>query len=155
MGPNQMSTVGPIRVDTPKGRTVGDMTPDELLRTAETILLVDWPTRDVPDTLAQAGYHVVASEGPGPEDYNAYEVQNGAVVTRHVGSPPERAEIVYAHRPTDELPMIVELAKQVGARGVWCETGSVEARRIVESAELAYVDRPPIADAVRATGSRP
>lgn len=130
------------------------MTSLELLRTAKTILLVDWPTRDVPETLAKAGYRVVASEGPAPEDYNAYEVEDGAVVARHVAGPPDHAEVVYSHRPTDELPMIVELAKQVGARGVWCETGSVDARRMVESAGLVYVDEPPIADAVRAAGPR-
>lgn len=129
------------------------MTMEELLQAANTILLIDWPTLDVPETLAHAGYTVVASEGPGPEDYNAYAVEDGAVVARHVGSPPNQAEVVYSHRPTDELPMIVELAKQVGACAVWCETGSAEARRIVESAGLTYVDDPPIVDAVRAAGS--
>lgn len=118
---------GTLPSPTTRGRTVSRMTSDELLRTASTILLNDWPTRDVPDTLAQAGYRVVASEGPGPEDYNAYEVEDG---------------------------VIVDLAKQIGARAVWCETGSAEARSIVESMGLAYVDQPPIADAVRAAVSR-
>jgi predicted CoA-binding protein len=126
------------------------MTPEELLRATNTILLVDWPSREVPDTLARAGYEVVSSEGPSPDDYSAYVVEGDAVVTQHVGRPPDRAEIVYSHRPDDELPGIVELAQQVGARAVWCETGSDEARRIVEGAGLAYVDDPRINDAARA-----
>jgi predicted CoA-binding protein len=130
------------------------MTPEQLLRGASTILLIDWPTREVPDTLTRAGYTVVASVGPGPEEYDAYAMGDGAVESRHVGRPPERAEIVYSHRPTEELPTIVDLAQRVGARAVWCETGSDEARRIVESAGLVYVDRPPITDAVRAARPR-
>src|SRR5260221_11630474 len=125
------------------------MTPEELLLGARTILLIDWPTRDVPDTLARAAYTVVASEGPGPEDYNAYELKDGVVVTRHVGRPPEHAEIVYAHRPTEELPSIVELAQQLGAGAVWCEMGSPEARQIVESAGAGHRGPPPIAQPAR------
>ena len=42
-----------------------------LLRKTKTILLVDWPSRDVPDTLARSGFAVVSNDGPG--EYNAYE----------------------------------------------------------------------------------
>ncbi len=125
------------------------MTPAELLQASRTILLIDWPDREVPESLARAGFEVVASEGPAPEDYRAYEVEGDAVVTRPAGGQPAQADIVYSHRPTDELPDIVNLAREVGARAVWCETGSDQARRIVESAGLDYVDHPPIANAVR------
>ena len=126
------------------------MNPDDVLEDAHTILLVDWPTREVPDSLARAGYTVVSSDGP--EEYNAYEVEDGEVVLRPVDGPPDQAELVYTHRPNDELPEIIDLAKQVGATTVWCQTDSEEASRIVESAGLAYVGRPAITDAVRRTG---
>ncbi|MDH3682855.1 MAG: CoA-binding protein [Acidimicrobiia bacterium] len=118
------------------------MAPEELLRRASAILLVDWPSREVPDSLALAGYDVVASVGPGPEDYSDYVVEGGEVVSRHVGRPPERVEIVYAFRPVEELPAIVALAESVGAETVWCEARSDQARRIVDASGLTYVDTP-------------
>ncbi|HEV8672047.1 MAG TPA: CoA-binding protein [Candidatus Limnocylindria bacterium] len=130
------------------------MGPTELLRQARTILLIDWPSRDVPDTLARAGYAVVAADGPAPDDYAAYEWNGVAVVTRRVGAPPDHAELVYSHRPLAELPRIIALARQVGAKAIWCQTGSVEARSVVESAGLEYVDAPTITEAVRILGSR-
>jgi hypothetical protein len=57
----------------------------ELLRSAQSVLLVDWPSRDVPDTLAEAGYAVFVKNGPGPEDFNP--------------APPEHVDLVYCHRP--------------------------------------------------------
>ena len=47
-----------------------------------------------------------------------YVVEDGEVVAQHVGHPPAPAEVVHSHRPSDELPMIVELARQVGACAV-------------------------------------
>lgn len=79
---------------------------------------------------------------------------------------PERAELVYAFRPIDELPEIVELAKSVGAAVVWLQSGvdargvadhrgvamppndRAQARLIVETAGLVYVDAPYIVSAV-------
>ena len=72
------------------------------------------------------------------------------MVLRKVGAPPTRAEIVYSHRPDDELPWIIDLARRVGARAVWAETGSAEGRTLVETAGLVYVDSPPIAQAAAA-----
>ncbi|SRR6266540_2978916 len=130
------------------------MEPTDLLREARTVLLIDWPSRDVPDTLARAGYAVVAAEGPGPDDYATYELHGAAVVARQVGAPPEHADIVYAHRPTAELPEIIAMAQQVGAKAIWCQTGSSEGRSVIESAGLEYVDEPAIVDAVRRLGPR-
>jgi hypothetical protein len=52
--------------------------------------------------------------------------------------------------PIEELAGIVELAVQIGAQTVWCETGSEDARRIVEATGLRYVDAPSIVDAALA-----
>ena len=143
---------------------------ESILAGARSFLVVDWPTRDVPDTLARAGYQVVVDGGPDPEDYTAYEMDGGAVVQRMVGRPPEHADVVYTFRPLDELPEIVEAARSVGARVVWVQSGldhdggrdpagcwmpaesAAGARATVEAAGLEYVDAPYIADAVRSRG---
>jgi predicted CoA-binding protein len=143
---------------------------ESVLAGARTFLVVDWPTRDVPDTLARAGYGVVVHGGPGPEDYTAYELVDGEVVDRRVGRPPAHADVVYTFRPLDELPEIVAMAKRVGAGAVWVHSGlsaagakdpegcwlppdeAAAARELVEAAGLTYVDRPYVAGAVRARG---
>lgn len=129
------------------------------------IVLVDWPSRDVPDTLARRGFTVVSNDGP--DLYNAYEADGDAVRTRDVGRLPDRADLVYTHRPIDELPEIVEVARSVGARAVWIQSGRDEsgakdprgcwlsdddarsARATVEDAGLRYVDAPYIGAAAR------
>ena len=42
-----------------------------LLSGTKTVLLIDCPTRDVPDTLARSGFTVVSNDGP--DEYNAYK----------------------------------------------------------------------------------
>lgn len=139
----------------------------EVLDQTDTVLVVDWPSRDVPDTLARAGLSVVVRGGPGPEDYSAYELEDGQVVVRPLGVGPEDADLVYPHRPIDELPGIVATAKSIGADAVWHQSGlattgaedptgcwlpedeSQRARQIVESAGLTYFDQPYVADLVR------
>ena len=140
---------------------------DQILRSAGSVLLVDWPSRDVPETLVRAGYQVFAKGGPGPDDYTALELRGEEVLARPVGRPPEHADLVYSYRPIGELPDVIAIARQVGATAVWHQSGkdsagaddprgfclswveSQEARAIVESADLTYVEGPYIADAVR------
>lgn len=125
---------------------------------ARTVLVFDWPSPDVPDALARAGYDVVVHGGPGPEDYSAYLLADGEVVTQRIGRPPERADLVYSYRPLDELPAIVEQAQQLGAIAVWVQLppeASSPARVIVEAAGLSYVDGPYLPDAVRALADGP
>jgi predicted CoA-binding protein len=116
-----------------------------LLRAARTILLIDYPGRIVPETLARAGYDVRTHEGPGPMEYGSYSVVDGEVVAGPRGAAPEHADLVFSHRPLDELPPIVEEAVRLGARAVWVtdESAGDEARSIVEGAGLAYVGEPP------------
>jgi predicted CoA-binding protein len=140
---------------------------DRILQSAGSVLLVDWPSRDVPETLARAGYQVFVKSGPGPDDYTAQELRGEEVLARPVGRPPEHADVVYSYRPIGELPGVVDIARQVGAAAVWHQSGrddagapdprgcwmnmaeSQQARAIVESAGLTYVQGPYIADAVR------
>jgi predicted CoA-binding protein len=140
-----------------KARRLQGVTAQEVLRDATTIVLVDWPSRDVPDTLARAGYGVVVHGGPAPDDYSVYLVEKGQVVVRRT-DPPEQADVVYSYRPLDELPSIVEQAQRLGARAVWVQLPSEEteaARLIVEGAGLTFVEGPYLPDAVRALGNRP
>jgi predicted CoA-binding protein len=138
----------------------------KLLAATKTIYLVDWPSREVPDTLARSGLTVVSNDGP--DEYNAYEVDRGEVRARSVGQPPKRAELVYTHRPIDELPAIVDTARSLGAKAVWIQSGrdesgakdphgcwmppdySKKAQAIVEASGLTYVEAPYIAEAFRA-----
>jgi predicted CoA-binding protein len=137
----------------------------KLLAGTKTVLLIDWPSRDVPDNLARSGFTVISNDGP--DEYNAYEVEGGKVRVRDVGQLPKTADLLYTHRPIDELPEIVDTAKTVGAKAVWIQSGrdktgakdprgcwlsqadSSSARKVVEAAGLTYIEAPYIADAVR------
>jgi predicted CoA-binding protein len=140
----------------------------EILQPVETVLVIDWPSRDVPETLVRAGFHVFVRGGPGPEDYSAYELKDGHVVPRKVGRPPDRADLVYSHRPLSELPGIIAMAKTLQAKTIWTQSGlsaagvidpkgcwlPEEERRsaqsLVEAAGLNYVCEPYIGDVARA-----
>ena len=143
----------------------------QVLDTARTVVVIDWPTKDVPEALARAGYTVLVKGGPEPDNYSAYEVQGTEVVSRRTGEAPAAADLVYSYRPIEELPGIVALAQRLGARAVWVQSGvasdgtkapdgcwmdraaSEAARAVVESAGLAYIEAPYIADEVRNRGS--
>jgi predicted CoA-binding protein len=140
---------------------------EEFLATVESVLVVDWPSRDVTDSLVRAGRSVIVKGGPEPDNYAAYEVVAGRFVSRPLGHPPEHVDLVYAHRPLGELPAIVELACGLGARAVWLQSGRSDdgdrdpkgcwlppdeadrARSLVEAAGLAFFASPYIGDAVR------
>ena len=144
----------------------------QILRETGSILLVDWPSKDVPETLARAGYTVLVKGGPQPDNYSVYEVRNGEVVARRTGRAPAAVDLVYSYRPVEELPGIADMAQRLGAGAVWLQSGvasdgtkapdgcwmdqasSRAARAVVESAGLAYIEAPYIADEVRNRGSR-
>ena len=145
------------------------------LRGATAVALVDWPSRDVPESLARAGLAVSVHGGPAPDDWSVFEVGPGGadapVVERRTGVEPERADVVYSHRPLAELEGIVALAQRTGAGLVWLQSGEssagvrdargcwlseedrAAAQRVVEAAGLRLVDDVYIGDAARALGS--
>ena len=143
------------------------MDPHSILAAAKGVVVVDWPSKDVPVSLARAGLAVFVKGGPEPDHYSAYEVRDGEVTERRVGRAPASADIVYSHRPLDELPGIVDLALTLGATTIWAQSGLVaegvddaagwwtpddlsrQARAIVENAGLAYVDDTYIGDVAR------
>ena len=126
------------------------MTADQVLRSARTVLLIDFPSAHVPDALARVGLSVMAQGGPGPQDFFSYQPDGDEVREVRTGSPPTGVDLVYVHRPEDELPTIVADARDLGASAVWCENGSDRAREVVEAAGLTYVDDSSIVDVARA-----
>ena len=161
--------------DAPGPRASGGAEPPAALETAArvlaettSVLVIDWPSRDVPASLALAGYSVFVKGGPGPADYAAWELDGGEPVSRALGRAPDRVDLVYCHRPFGELPGIVALAGRLGARAFWWQTGlssgggkvpsgcwappeeSRRARELAAAAGLGYIDDVYIPDAVRA-----
>jgi predicted CoA-binding protein len=145
---------------------------EKVLQSVHTVLVVDWPSRDVPDTLARSGFQVTVHGGPGPEDYSVYEFDGGEVVVRHVGVAPGHVDLVYLHRPMAELPGIIAMAQALHAKAIWLQSGLTSAgtkdhtgcwvlqedsriaRELAEAAGMAYLDKPYIADAVRLMSGR-
>ena len=137
----------------------------KLLAGTKTVLLIDWPSRDVPDALARSGFTVVSNDGP--DKYNAYEADGGEVRVRDVGQLPKRADLVYTHRPDRRAagdrrhrevrrreggvdPVGPRQDRREGSAGCWLpQRESAKAREIVEGAGLTYVEAPYIADAAR------
>ena len=148
--------------------TTGTAGASRILAQTRSVLVIDWPSRDVPATLAAAGFVVTVKGGPGPTDYTVWEVTNGEVVTRRLGHTLEHADLVYCHRPFSELPSIIAMAPGLGAGAVWRQSGltstgakapdgcwtppgeSRQGRELAAAAGLDYIDDVYIADAVRA-----
>jgi predicted CoA-binding protein len=89
--------------------------PNEILRSAQLILLVDWPNRGVPRTLVESGFTVFCAS---PSRYSVVEVvpeppqgvdssdlfppqegENGYVVCRRLNDRPSSVDIVNVYRP--------------------------------------------------------
>ena len=140
-----------------------------LLRDARSVLVVDWPSPDVPDALLAAGYEVFVKGGPGPRDYAVRERSaDGSILSRPVGEAPAGVDLVYAHRPLAELDGLIAMAVSLQARALWWQSGlsqdggrdpygcwvspaeAAPARAAAEAAGLQYVDDVYVGDAVRA-----
>ena len=140
----------------------------QTFRDARRVLVIDWPSPDVPDTLVRTDHQVFVKEAPGSRDDSLRELSDGEVVVRPLGEAPQRVDVVYAHRPEGELAGIIATAKQLGARLLWWQSGvsgagtkdpngcwtsdeqSQRVRELAVTAGLRYVDDVYIADAARA-----
>ena len=153
------------------GAAAGAAVASRILAGCRSVLVIDWPSRDVPATLAGAGLTVTVKGGPGPTDYTAWEIAGGEPVTRQPGRAPDHADLVYCHRPFAELPSIIALAQTLGATAVWRQTGltstgakapdgcwappeeTQRGHELAAAAGLNYIDDIYIADAVRGLAS--
>jgi len=125
----------------------------EVLEQTVRILLIDYPGRIVPDTLARAGFDVTAHEGPGPEEYHRYTVDGDEIIKSAGAGPPASADLVFSHRPLDELGPIIDEAVRLGAHALWQHEGYTaqerqQAEALVTAVGLIYIDQPYILDAV-------
>jgi hypothetical protein len=138
----------------------------EIFKTVDTILVIDWPTKDLPEGLALAGFRVVVRGGPGPEDYSTYVPSNGEVLNHRLGYRPKRADLVYSYRPYSELAEVIATAKSLHAKTLWTQSGLSAAgvkdpkgcwvpeeelrvaRNVAQSAGLNYVTEPYIGDVI-------
>jgi hypothetical protein len=145
----------------------GQVNPIEILRAVETVLVIDWPSKEVPELLARARLRVVVRGGPGPEDYSIYQINNGEVLERLTGRPPERADLIYSYRPLSEMPGTIAKAKELGAKTIWSQSGVnatggkdprgcwvadkelTLARNLVEAAGLRFIAEPYIGEVAR------
>jgi hypothetical protein len=57
----------------------------QMLRTINTVLVMDWPSKNVPEALMLAGFHVIVHGGLGPEDNSVYGLNSGDIVIRQRG----------------------------------------------------------------------
>ena len=139
----------------------------DILKGVETVLVIDWPSKEVPELLARRGINVVVRGGPGPEDYSAYEVKDGEIVVRRTGGAPKHVDLIYSYRPLSELPGIIASAKELGAGTIWSQSGLNAdgkkdprgcwfpeselrvARGMVEAAGLTLIVEPYIGDVAR------
>ena len=72
--------------------------PDEAmlaLERAHTVLVVDWRSTDVPDTLVRAGCAVVVKGAPNRIATRVRELNRGEVVSRKLTDPPQSAGLFY------------------------------------------------------------
>ena len=144
----------------------------DLLRTVKTVLVIDWPAKEVPIALAQAGFQAIARGGAGPEGFSAYELQGTEVVPRRTGRAPDHADLVYSYRPLSELPGIAKTASGLHAKAIWVQSGlraegvkdprgcwlpdagRRAAQEMVEAAGMRFFSEPYIVDVLRTASLR-
>jgi drug/metabolite transporter (DMT)-like permease len=125
----------------------------ELLRDVQTVLLIDWPSPDVPDTLVAGGFQVFVKGGPGPRHFSSRMAGPAGEMVVSPVAPPTRVDLVYCHRPLDELPGIVGMARELGATALWYQSGMAEdGARDPKASWLSGEDRVRVRDLVKNTG---
>ena len=146
---------------------------ETIVRTCRSVLLIDWPSEEVPNTLVRVGLDVHVKGGPGPDDFAIRELTDGSITTSRTGRRPGQVDLLYVHRPIDELPRIVAASQGMHVTALWYQSGldsdgtndprgcwlpaakSKRARAIAEAAGLLYVDDRYIADAALQHATRP
>lgn len=141
--------------------------PREVLLQSRSVLVIDWPSRDVPESLARAGLAVTVRYGPGPGDFAVHELSGSEIIVRPAKPPPSRVDLVYVFRPPAELPDVIARALQLGAKAIWVQSGysaenlrdptgcwmseslTREVRGQIEAAGLICVTEPYIATVAR------
>lgn len=138
----------------------------DLLSAARTVLLVSFIGPEVPTTLIEAGFDVIAKVGPEPDAWAACSLRCGALQFEPRGAP---VAIDLLHLDVaDAFEEYLDVAGRLGAKTFWYHSARTQQpaphddrgcwlpaaqsdrqRRAVEAAGLAYVDDVYIADIAR------
>lgn len=141
---------------------------DQILKSAKSILLVDWASPTVPRTLVRAGFTVFCAS-PGrysivelvselPEGIDSNDVvppkenENRYLVFRRLNDRPSHVDIVNVYRPENEHEGIVlNQLVPLGAKTLWLQpsVGSDTARQLSVQYGFDLVEGVDIADAAR------
>ena len=94
-----------------------DISPVAILKTAKSILLIDWPNKSVPLALIKSGFQVFCYS---PDGYTVAELEEQRLTFRGIDDPPLDIDIVNVYRPGEELPGIIEShVLPLGAKVLW------------------------------------
>ena len=140
----------------------------DILQSATTILLVDWPSATVPRTLVDAGFSVLTYSPRGysragiffevPEHLKNESVfppaaeENGYLIFQKLNEKPPQVDIVNVYRPSAELPGIIkDHVKALGAKTLWLQPpmASAEAKALAMEAGVLFIDNIDIAAAAK------
>ncbi|MGP9843625.1 hypothetical protein [Brachybacterium sp. 107] len=105
--------------------------PAQLLAAAHHVLLHNWPSTDVPHTLARAGFAVTVFGGPAPDDVSVTELVDGQILDRWTGVRPESADVLYVYpwpgfELERDLPDVARTARELGAGTLWFQSALTE-----------------------------
>jgi len=136
----------------------------QLLRSATSILLVDWPNPGVPRALLAAGFTVYGFSPGGysiaqivpdkPADRNSFSPCNsgeeGYLIFQKTENSPQGVDIINIYRPEEEHAAIIEKhALPLTAKAVWLHPPVTSALTRIIAAEngLAFIEGVNIVDA--------
>jgi predicted CoA-binding protein len=140
--------------------------PQQILKSARNILLIDWPDPGVPRALLNAGFTVF---GYSPDDYSKAQVvdelprgfdeknsfparnkeEKGHLIFQKLDYSPESIDIVNVYRPEEELPgIITSRVLPSGAKVLWLHPPitSARARDIAAENGILFIEGVNIAE---------
>ena len=123
--------------------------PTQILRSAKSILLVDWSSPDVPRALVEAGFEVFTAS---PGRYSVVELDQDHLNFRRLTDRPAHVDIVNVYRPEDEHEAIVaNHLIPLGAKVLWLQPSitRVTARQLALQHGFQLVEDVDIASVVR------
>jgi len=117
------------------------------LKKAHTILLVDWPSAQLPSALLTAGFNVYSYS---PDSYSKAEFEkDGKLNFTKLDGPPVQVDIVNIFRPEEEHERIISKhAIPLGAKVIWLHppVASERTHALAETFNLLFVQGVNIAD---------
>ncbi|MDB4901274.1 MAG: hypothetical protein JWQ63_555 [Mucilaginibacter sp.] len=140
--------------------------PQQILKSAKKILLIDWPDPGVPRALLNAGFtvfgyspddyskaHVVDNLPHGFDEKNSFPPRNkeekGFLIFQKLDYSPDAIDIVNVYRPEEELPgIITSRVLPSGAKVLWLHPPitSARARDIAAENGILFIEGVNIAE---------